>query len=271
MNGILDKIRNYAIMVEIKCSLSYIGHSSTIQTNPKEFVKRNLPLIVVASACLVPQMLKADQITFDSSTPAIYVLGPEGPITAGNLSLEQFNPSLGNLNSVTISLDGEFNSQYILESGLFDDAEGTGTALATLGVQDSEGNLNTSINFSFSRPFSLTIDNDWEEWFDANGAESTQSIFNSAPVLDEFTGFGMISLTGFYQFGIQLSPASSGVQFFPHEPYAQLGGSVTYDYTPIGQISFIPEPSTMCFGAFVTIFTICNLRKLKHQKCRLIQ
>ena len=194
----------------------------------------SLVLILSASA-------PADIVTYNYSQPTTTTNWTE------TFAVQQFNPALGTLNSVTLNLDGDLSQTF-----QFENLDGPGTITFSNG-------LTTGCMFELeysggSNLLLLDIENtptyafdDFDGNIDFTGTsgntdtvgviDSFFDVFTDVPTLSAFTGTGTIDLDAIAT-GRSYYEATSGNIIVGVMTTAGADVSVTYDYT-------IPEPATI--------------------------
>ncbi|MDP9054609.1 MAG: choice-of-anchor E domain-containing protein, partial [Acidobacteriota bacterium] len=163
------------------------------------------------------------------------------------LSFPKFNPSLGTLTSVTISLSGSINTTIFVCNGTISGSAeaygctGTGASnsngkvqtISSITVQDSGSNINTSFSISSAKQTYANVAPGSSQTFGpitASGS-SNPPAFTSAPILSEFTGTGAIVLNAGTITNTSVQN-QSGNTATTQTTFDSLTGTVIYTYTP---------------------------------------
>ena len=178
---------------------------------------------------------------------------PSGPYTTttpipysltdwtGTLLFPQFDPALGTLTEVDLSLTGAMQTQLtVLNVDSTLPSSGHASTHLVLTVQDAGLNLNApaidmtspSFNYSLDAGDSLTSG-------ELTKSDSSTGVYIAAPILAEFTGTGSISLDA-GTFTETALFSTGGNTESEQLTEASLTGTVTYYYD-----SPVPEPVTM--------------------------
>ena len=175
---------------------------------------------------------------------------------AKTLSFQQFDPSLGTLNLVTIDLNASLSTIITITNASGSSSNGFGITQVELTVDDAGNNLNnpaitlTSPTFSYSlgaggSTTSLALTQ--------NG--TSHDVYINPLVIAEFTGTGTFALNA-STFTQTLLANTGGNTFASQVTDADLGGSVTYDYSPV------PEPATIAMLSLGFVGMFRRRRKL---------
>jgi hypothetical protein len=197
---------------------------------------------------VVPCSVQASTLTVPTTTP-IPLTATDWPPPPESLAFQEFDPSLGTLNSVTLDLSGTLTTT--LTVGNLSGSFGAGAALSsgsastqtTLTVQDPLGN-ESLLNLTASFPFTNLSPTSGSNTITSGALMQTGSngsTYVSPAVLAEFTGLSTISLSSSTSTltGV-LYTGGTAAAYASQAPMAALTGSVTYNYTP----AVVPEPST---------------------------
>lgn len=189
-------------------------------------------------ACLAG-LAQANTVTYTTSTPISSTLTDWN----GVLKFQQFDSSLGTLQSVTIHLSSTMSTVLTVTNSAASASQGSAKTEFQVSVQDSGNYLNVPEIDMFSSSFSYTLA--------ANGTKtsgtltksaSDEQTYTDAGVLAEFTGNGAINLSA-SSFTQTWLTNTGGNTFASQVTRGSLTGDVTYDYVPI------PEPATMAMLA----------------------
>ncbi len=164
---------------------------------------------------------------------------------SNTLAFQQFNPSLGTLNSVKLDFSGSLSTVITVSSTT--DANGWAKTEVVLDVQKTGLNLNSPTISLYSDQFNFEYLNGTVISPTLTKTGLSSNIYTTTAVLNAFTGTGNIVLDASAAATTLLS-FSSGNVTASQVTDASLTGTVTYDYIPI------PEPATitlLCTGIFV--------------------
>jgi hypothetical protein len=207
-------------------------------------------LIFLAAALLVTAGL-ASATTLGPITTSTPI-----PLTLTNwsntLAFQQFNPSLGTLNSVKLDLSGSLSTVITVTSSTY--ATGWAKTSVDVNVQDVGHNLNSPPISLMSPAFTFTDLNGTVVSGTLTKSGSSSDTYTNAAVLSEFTGTGNILLPA-DTFTETLVSFTSGNADVSQVTNASLTGTVTYDYT-------IPEPATI---GLLSLGGLTLFRKKKHR------
>ena len=185
-----------------------------------------------------------------------HVLGATDWSTETGISLPDFDPSLGTLNSVTLSFAGSLNTTLTIgniSAQTGSPSNSSGTASTQTAFDISSGTLGLpslpTLSVSAGYPFanlSSSSGSNTISGVQASGSASTGDYDVPTPQIGDFIGTGTVSL-----------PASTtsltSISYFPltavtyaeatgnPSPSAYLTATVTYNYAP----STVPEPSSL--------------------------
>jgi hypothetical protein len=200
---------------------------------------------------------KAATISYTTSTPIPSTLTD----WSGSLAFQQFDPSLGVLNSVTLQLSGSLSTIVSVLNNSPSGSSGTAKTEVQMTVQDP------GLNFTPNVP-QLDLISPAFGYSLSPGGSATSTLltksgaYNSAPdytlpaVLTEFTGLGTITLSA-STFTQTLLANTGGNTAATQLTDAALTGSVTYNYTAV------PEPSTFALLGAGIIGLIYGWRRRK--------
>lgn len=158
------------------------------------------------------------------------------------LSFQKFDSSLGTLNSVKLDLNSAMSTVITVTNNGVSPSNGTANTRMRVYVQDAGPNLiSPAINWYYSDDFLYNLPTGGGVTSDTlTGSGSSSHTYSTAPVLTEFTGSGLISLAASTYTETVL--ANNGGNTSANQlTNANLGGMVTYDYTPAP----VPEPATI--------------------------
>ncbi len=198
-------------------------------------MKKNLVFFVAAVVCLLPSLSSATTVSYVTSTPIPWTLTD----WTGTLLFQQFNPSLGTLNSVQIDLNGTLRTVLTVTNSSPEASSGTAKTEVQFTVKDAGNNLITPEIDLSSANFGYTLasgDSATSGTLTKNGMSS--DLYTGGVILGEFTGTGTISLSA-STFTQTWLTNTGGNTFASQVTDALLTGTVIYDYTPV------PEPATI--------------------------
>lgn len=184
------------------------------------------------------------QETFQSPSDAVYP-GEDYPQN-GAFVFPQFNPALGTLQSVTISMSGWSDLGFFLwaqNPGPIINGILTATTTFTATENNATAVLNVSAIESYSVDYRAGL-----QGYGPGAGGSGQTTFTDPGTLSDFTGAGTIDMYGNWGFGVAFSNPDPNLRYSFWQGDAGLGsGAVTYDY-----LAPVPEPPTwalICVGA----------------------
>ena len=195
---------------------------------------------------------------FPTSTPI--------PLTTAdwvsNLTFPQFDPSKGSLNSLRLTLPGEFATTVTVSCISPGTVNGNSVVRVDYFIQDSGNNFPVSqfallsffndppaVHYTLNYGDSITITED------RFGAQTGGWTFSTPGLISAFTGTGNIDLTVDLKAHLLIDNHGADVSA-GMVTSAALTGSVTYDYTPL------PEPSS-CLLASLGLIGLVVWRRRK--------
>lgn len=192
-------------------------------------------LTTSVAALLACSAIQAATISHDSSYgPAQTDWDP-----AQTLSLEQFNPLMGTLNSVTFQFSGTIRSDFTTSNK----ASKAGTAQSNLDgilrfvlptLDEAQVTLSATQLTSLAGKATAT--------YSLEDTDTVTLVLDSN--LDPFKGTGMFDL-GVFALATSAATGTGNIKGFVLS-YATASASVTYDYTSVPQPSSpVPEPASM--------------------------
>jgi hypothetical protein len=205
-------------------------------------------LLAAASAVAFFTLL-AGQAAF-AATENVSASGNLVPDLASNFSFPQFNPSLGTLNSITLSATetlggGEFDEQYL--NWLGTDTVASVTASQTINIVGASGTL-LSLPQSLTQTVTYTTNGShlFLDLPDASPAGPTT--VTDAADLALFTGTGTFYLGSDGTGPVGVTAVSGITDIHNGSQMEFVTVDATYDYTPAGTV---PEPGclTLLAGA----------------------
>ncbi len=172
--------------------------------------------------------------------------------TNGTLSFPQFNPALGTLTAVTITLSGTLDTTLTVTNQGSSNSSGSATTEVQVSVLDTDNDLagdSPQLDFfSASFPYRNLGPGDSVESGLLTAAETSTFGYTDAGTLGEFTGTGDISLTG-STVTYTLLRYTGGNTDATQVTSAGLDGLVTYTYSAI-----VPEPGTLWLALAGLVF-----------------
>jgi hypothetical protein len=188
--------------------------------------------------------------TFTTSTP----IAPTLTDWTSSLAFQQFNPSLGTLQSVTLGLSSGLTTTLTVKNiGSTIPSNGNASTEVLVAVVDPSGIIGTLPTYT---PFPVAPSNPQLDYMSGGfsynslaagtqvtsgtltGSESNSTTYTAAGLLAEFTGAGNILMpTGTLTY-TNLSNSGGNTES-SQVTYAHLTGTVTYTYTPV------PVPSAL--------------------------
>lgn len=190
--------------------------------------------LAAAGSLLAVNQAGAQSETFVTSTPIPSSLTD----WSGSLAFQQFNPSLGTLDSVTLTLSSSLSTTLTVVNSASDASSGTvRTELlltpAPSNLADSSLDIITSPqSYGLASGQSLTLPL-------VNRTGSSVNTYSDSTTLGQFTGSGTFSV-GVGTFTQTLLANTGGNTSSSQVTVADATGTVVYDYTPFAAI---PEPS----------------------------
>lgn len=177
------------------------------------------------------------QETFQSPTYAVFTAEEDIPQN-GAFVFPQFNPALGTLQSVTISMSGSSDLGFFLW------AQNPGPVIngiltATTSFSATENNATAALSVSGTEGYSVDYRAGLQGYGPGAGG-SGQTTFTDPGTLADFTGSGSIDMYGHWGFGVTFSNPDPNLGYSFWQGDAFLSGAVTYDY-----VKMAPEPPDM--------------------------
>ena len=219
-------------------------------------VRTGMPSCTFALAFLLfgfcPRVL-AILITEEHSIPPTKV----GFTLVDPLEFDQFDPSLGILNSVKFTIQATFDSVFSITN--------TGTSPLTVGLTtqaSSRVNLPFGLPLVSLAPFFQTAVNALPpgatQTYSGGGSRTSNAFYTAPSTLDSFVGDGQFSLPEAHAIAITSWRSVPGNSFQLTNWTTNVGFNVklTYDFTP----AITPEPSTAHFGLALAGVTLVRRR-----------
>ena len=219
-------------------------------------------LITLAAAAALSSIASADSISYVTLTP----IGTSLTDWAGSLAFQQFNPKLGELNSVELQFSSSLTTTLTVINSSGSSSSGNVKTELQVSVDDSGDNLLGALHNS--RTLSPAFDYSLAGGANLNSSllstsGSSDNIYTLLDVLSEFTG------TGTFPEREHLHPNPSVQyrrqhQFKPCCNDAGFTGTVTYSFAdaPGGsQSDGVPEPATMALMGGGALIGLGLLRK----------
>lgn len=197
-----------------------------------------------AALILTAAFAQAATVSYASQTIALAVTD-----WSSFLDLQQFNPSLGQLNSVTLDLTADLAGKAQVESRSSRASTLTANLAATLTLtRPDTGQVLVVSAPLVSKVFAAAAADGVKDWAGASGKTydnlslslAQTASFNDAATLALFTGTGTVSAP----LSAVANSRVAGTSFYSlFETQAGGHAQVTYDYSPItSQVSSVPEP-----------------------------
>ncbi len=170
-------------------------------------------------------------------------------------TIQQFAPALGTLESVEITYTSSITATWTLtNSGAH---RATGTFITTTDIAlTTSGNLvdQTSSPTTGDRSYDVGPHN--SKMYDVAGHAPTDMIYTTTAILSQFTGAGLVGLTGSASETDTLTPSTGSLSSYSVSGTADITGLVTYTYAAV------PEPSSFVLGAIGTLGVLaCGARR----------
>ena len=160
------------------------------------------------------------------------------------LSFPQFDPSLGALTSVTLSLPGNYEWDFFVDAPItYTDSQTTGPVTTTMTMGLSVDGLNASVVSSVTQNYSINGYDSFEV-LGVEGAGSSETTTSDAATLASFTGTGSIIIPGTdssWSLTGSTPPGSDGYFAGAKDGAYGLAGSVTYNYSVPDQQSVFAD------------------------------
>lgn len=189
----------------------------------------------------------AQSVMYTTSTP----ISSQTTDWSSPLAFQQFDPTLGTLNSVTLNYTSTLSTSVTILNNSDSISTGHDQTDVAITVEDAGINLGPdpqldpiSIKFDFSLDPGQQVTSPTEGTLGDSG-NSGNLVYTSQNILNEFTGNGSITLTASTYTESDLT-SSAGNTSASQTTQDGLTGTVTYNYTPAP----IPEPSTFGLVAF---------------------
>jgi len=179
------------------------------------------------------------------------------------LNLQQFNTSLGHLNSVTLDFSTDIRTNIIVTNDATSGSYGDAQTKVVAKVKDRGGYISKTLTtisdtgdddivFHYDLASGGTVTSDTRY-----GSASTHNVYTNSNILTEFTKIG--SGTGYVvmdanTFTQTLLANTGGNTAADQVTDARVSATVTYDYT-------VPEPSTMCLLGVGAILGMLRRRR----------
>lgn len=198
--------------------------------------------LVLAVLCLaVAAPVWGDTVSYNTNSPV-----PSSTTDwTSILAFPQFDPSLGTLTQVDLSLSSSFNTVLSVVNSSPNSSSGNARTELQITVQDV-GNLLYAPEIDAFSPelnYSLSAGGSTSSTLLAETATAVEDYTNST-ILGQFTGGGTISLPA-STFTQTVVSNTGGNTAASQMTTASLTGTVTYEYTP----NAVPEPSTLALLA----------------------
>jgi hypothetical protein len=211
-------------------------------------------LITLAAATALSTVASADSISYTTSTPISSSLTD----WSGSLAFQQFDPTLGTLNSVELQFSSSLTTTLTVMNTSDSSSSGNVKTELQVSVDDSGDNLlGDTPQLDILSPafnYSLTGGGNINSSLLSNSG-SSDNIYALLNVLSEFTGTGTFFLNASTFTETDLSN-TGGNTSSSQVTDAGVTGTVTYSFTDaIGgsQSDGVPEPATMALmgGALI--------------------
>ncbi len=160
---------------------------------------------------------------------------------SGLLTFPQFNPSLGTLTEVDLTLSGGLSTTLTITNNSDSPSTGNADTLVKVFAQDVGNNLASpavdlfSPSYNYSLPGGDSIGSGL-----LTNTGGAYDAYTNPTILGEFTGYSTLSLTASTFTETQLSNTGGNTDA-SQVTDASFTGTVTYQYTPTPT----PEPSTL--------------------------
>jgi hypothetical protein len=203
-------------------------------------MKLTTPLSLSIATALAVTILaapaKAATVTYTTSTPVPFTLTDWTPTS---LLFQQFNTSLGTLQSVTLSFSSDLQTTLTVTNTALSSSSGTAKTELQLTINDGGNHLASSPQFDILSPaYSYSLNSgDSSSSGLLSQSSTSNNTYTTAPVLAEFTGTGNFGITA-TTFTQTVLSNTGGNTAASQVTQADLTGSVTYTYIPV------PEPSS---------------------------
>lgn len=202
-----------------------------------------------------PFAMGQQQETFQSPSPAVSP-GEEDYPRNGEFVFPQFNPALGTLESVTLSLSGWSSLNFFVS------AQGSGQTIngimtVTTALTATENNATAALNLSASTDYSVDPEAG-QQSYESDASGNQQTTFTDLGTLSDFTGTGTIAMYGNWGYSVSFSNPDPNLSYSFWQGGADLSGAVTYNY-----VQPLPEPSActlLCAGGAV-FFLLRRVRR----------
>jgi hypothetical protein len=183
------------------------------------------------------------------------------------LTFQQFNPALGNLIDVVISVTGGLNSLETVQNSALTSSRGSVSTISTLTLTDPQSliSMQASIltnffSYTLSPGQSLTSPN-------LTGSKTATGTFTASNILAEFTGLGTVQ-TPVTTFTQSFLGNSGGNTTASQITTANATGTITYHYqtgTPGGGLgpASTPEPGITAILGAVMVTGLVAFRRRK--------
>ena len=197
-------------------------------------MKRFLLKALVLSATFVPALF-GTMVTYTTSFPETTA------DFSGSLPIKQFDPGLGTLSFLTITLTGDVEGS----ASITNSNTNTKTYRVTLASDVTLIDALLNVMVAILPTYTTTVAGPGNSTMSVSGygGDTQTNSYNDAPTLSEFTGTGNLSATLDGE-GSNGFMGGSNSTFVAN---ATTGGSVTIVYTYVpGRVTSTPEPLTSC-------------------------
>jgi hypothetical protein len=214
--------------------------------------KKLLALVLLAVASVALPARASTLGPLPTTTP----IAPTLTDWTGTLEFPQFDPSLGTLISVELTISGAISTDITVTNSATTGSDGTVKTECLFTVQDSGNNL-VAPQLDLLSPvfsYSLVPGGSISSGTLTKSGSDTQT-YTSPVVLSEFTGLGSITLNA-STFTQTLLANTGGNTAAGQVTTGSVTGTVTYNFTPV------PEPSTLAMLGFFAVGLVgCAMRR----------